>query len=170
MVRNIKIDGSWTHLGVFENKICGVCGSSFKPKSGSHKFCCESCKGRWKYLSGEMTTESQYKYISGNWERYFCRLCNRSQKRVSLTVEDLLGILKTQNYKCALSGIALTCKLEKGIKNKTNASIDRIEAGGPYIKENVQLVCSALNRFRCDTDQQEFIWWCKKVAEYDRET
>ena len=114
-----------------------------------------------------MTTETQYQTISGDWNRYFSRLCCRSRKRIGLTREDLLDTLEKQEYKCALSGVQLTCKLEKGTRFLTNASIDRIEAGGPYIKENVQLVCSVLNSFRTDTDLEEFIWWCKKVAEYN---
>jgi len=46
-----------------------------------------------------------------------------------------------------------------------NASLDRIEAGGPYIKENIQLVCTALNSWRADTELEEFKWWCRKVTE-----
>lgn len=157
----------WNHRNAnWQPRFCVVCGNEFKPHSGVHKFCSEECKGKWKYVSGKVTTESQYLKISGNWNRYFARLCCRSHKRIDLTVDDLITTLENQNYKCALSGIELTCTLEKGKKFKTNASIDRIEAGGPYIKSNVQLVCSALNSWRADTDLGEFIWWCKQVANY----
>lgn len=57
--------------------------------------------------------------------------------------------------------------LEKGVICRTNASIDRLEAGGPYIKDNIQLVCSVLNKFRINTPVAEFVWWCKKVAEHN---
>jgi len=161
--------GGWHGDECFKEKICPICDTMFKPKSGVHKFCSEKCKGKWQYVTGQSSTENQYKNISGNWYRYFSRLCNRSNKRESISVEDLLGILEKQDYKCALSGIQLTCKLEKGVKYKTNASLDRIDAGGPYIKENIQIVCSALNSFRSDTNCDEFIWWCKKVAEYNND-
>lgn len=157
----------WHHNDCFKEKNCKVCGKAFFPKGGYHKFCSGPCKGKWKYLSGEMTTERQYQYISGNWRRYFNRLCCRSQGRASLVVEDLISLLEKQNGRCALTGIELTCTLEKGIKFKTNASLDRIEAGGPYIKENIQLVCSAVNCLRLDMNVQEFIWWCKKVSEFN---
>ncbi len=166
---NRTVDGLWTHSGVFKEKICPVCNALFKPYSGVHTFCSEKCKGKWKYISGQQTTERQYEYISGNWHRYFCRLCCRSHKRDSLTAEDLLDILQKQDGLCALSGIKLTCTLKKGSRCLTNASIDRIDAGGPYIKENVQLVCTVLNGFRRDTKVEEFIWWCKKVAEYNND-
>lgn len=71
--------------------------------------------------------------------------------------------------KCTLSGVELTCTLIKGIKVKTNASIDRIIAGGSYSIDNIQLVCSALNSWRADTELPEFIDWCKKVAQYSQE-
>jgi hypothetical protein len=156
----------WHHEGAFREKECKVCDTPFLPKSGVHKFCSEECKGKWQYISGRLSTENQYKEISGNWRRYFARLCTRSVGRSDLSVEDCLALLEEQDGKCALSGIELTCLLEKGTKFKTNASLDRIEAGGPYIKENVQLVCSVLNKFRVDTPLEEFKWWCKKVADH----
>jgi len=72
--------------------------------------------------------------------------------------------LEAQNYLCALSGIPLTCTLQQGVRYKTNASFDRIHAGGPYSKENIQLVCSVVNSWRADTDLQEFIHFCKLIA------
>jgi hypothetical protein len=104
--------------------------------------------------------------ISGNWQRYFCRLMRRTTKRPVLTVKDLHEKLAEQKGLCALSGVPLTCTLEQGKKFKTNASIDRIRAGEEYTKDNIQLVCAALNSWRGDTDLQEFIWFCKKVTEY----
>lgn len=159
--------GEWTHKDSFKEKPCLICEEIFIPRSGVHKFCSVSCKGKWKYLSGVMTTDSQYKYISGNWGRYFARLCNRSHKRDTLSVEDLKEILIEQNYKCALSGVELTCILQRGQRCLTNASIDRIDAGGLYVKSNVQLVCTVLNSLRRDTPVKEFIGWCKKVAKYN---
>jgi hypothetical protein len=159
--------GGWRHDNAnWHSKLCPVCNTQFKPNSGVHKFCSTSCKDKWKYISGSCNTETQYKNISGNWERYFARLCCRSRKRQDIKVNDLLKLLEKQNGLCALSGIELTCILEKGKKIKTNASIDRIEAGKSYSIDNIQLVCSALNSWRNDTDLQEFIWFCNKVTKH----
>lgn len=118
-------------------------------------------------MSGQMTTESQYELISGNWDRYFSRLLYHGRKG-QLTREDLLLLLEKQKGLCALSGEPLTCILEKGKKCRTNASIDRLEAGGSYAPENVQLVCAVLNGFRIDTPLDEFIEFCHKVSDYQR--
>lgn len=154
----------WNHdTANWTSKTCNVCGSMFTPKSGAHKFCSIQCKGRWKYITGSCCTEEQYKKISGNWYKYFQRLCNKNNRN-NLTTEMLLQVYNEQEGKCALSGVPLTCTLIKGTKVKTNASIDRIHAGTEYSIDNIQLVCSALNSWRADTDLQEFVWWCKQVA------
>lgn len=113
-----------------------------------------------------MSCKKQYERISGDWTKYFNRLNRRTSKRPTLTTKDLLEVLDKQKGFCALSGVPLTCKLEQGKKFKTNASIDRIIAGGEYVKDNIQLVCSALNSWRGDTELEEFIWFCKQVTEF----
>lgn len=151
----------------WKRKPCAVCQTLFTPRSGIHKFCSVSCKGKWKYITGEQSTENQYKNISGNWKRYVSRLLYYGgRKRDQLTAETILRILDKQNYKCALSGVDLTCNLEKGTRCFTNASIDRIIAGGPYTKDNIQLVCRALNSWRSNVPIEEFVSWCKKVVLY----
>lgn len=160
----------WNHNNAnWKEKSCKVCGNTFTPKSGVHAFCSELCKGKWKYMSGHITTESQYKLISGNWERYLSRLIYAAgKKRDSLTREDLMAVLKAQDYRCALSGLPLTCQLEVGVKHPYNCSVDRINAGGNYTKDNIQLVCRSLNSWRADTDLKEFIAICKAVAQHNK--
>ena len=156
----------WNHdKANWKLKKCVVCGSEFKPKSGPHKFCSAKCKGIWQYTSGKVTTESQYEKISGNWRRYVSRLLYYGgRKRDLLTRDIILNKLEQQDYKCALSGLPLTCTLEKGVKTPTNASIDRIEAGGSYTEDNIQIVCVALNHWRADTSVEDFVSMCRAVA------
>jgi hypothetical protein len=165
MARNYR--GGWNHDGVFKEKPCVVCKSLFKPKSGVHKFCSEQCKGKWQYITGTSSTENQYKVISGNWDRYVSRLMYYGgRKRDKLSKEIILKKLEEQNYRCALSGLPLTCNLEKGVKFPTNVSIDRVKAGGPYTEDNIQLVCRALNSWRADLSTEEFVEWCRLVVNH----
>lgn len=136
--------------------------------SKSQHFCTPECKGRYKYTSKKVTTESQYEKINGNWKKYCQRLLYfGGRRRDKLTWQIIFDKIKEQNYKCALSGVDLTCYLEKGKKINTNASIDRIVAGGDYTKDNIQIVCRALNYWRADQTISEFIDWCKKVVDYN---
>jgi len=146
---------------------CLTCLSFFEPKRTTQKFCCAACKGKYKYLSGNLKTCDQYSYISGNWHRYLNRLTFKRRREQGLTAEVLMKILVKQNYQCALTGKELTCILEVGNKCPTNASIDRIDAGGSYQEENVQLVCAAVNSFRNKISLPEFIAWCKAVTEHN---
>lgn len=150
-----------------KQKTCRVCGTLFTPRSGVHKHCSETCKGKWKYMCGEVTTKKQYENISGNWARYFDRLLGKGRRGV-LSRNDLLNKLESQKGLCALSGIPLTCTLLQGTKYPNNASIDRIIAGGTYAPDNIQLVCAALNGFRKDCTIEEFINYCCTVADYQR--
>ena len=162
----------WHHENAtWKPKQCLVCGTTFVPKSGVHKFCSEPCKGRWKYITGSVSTESQYKEISGNWRRYCARLLYYGgRKRDKLSVETLLAQLEKQDYLCALSGVPLTCDLKKGTISSTNASVGRIIAGGPYTADNIQLVCRALKHWRADTSVPDFVEWCRKVVQHHERT
>lgn len=156
----------WNHTNAkWEKKTCPVCQTEFVPFSGSHKFCSEPCKGKWKYISGQQSTENQYKRISGNWDRYFARLVGRSLERQELSVEVLNSLLEKQDGKCALTGLKLTCTLEKGNRTWTNASIDRIIPGGPYVLDNIRLVCARVNIMRSDMSDSELIYWSKLLVQ-----
>ena len=142
-------------------KNCLHCGILFTQTNHSQIYCSTACSNR----ANSSDTKTQYERISGNWEKYLGRLCN-SAGREALDKDTLLQLLAQQKYKCALSGIELTCKLESGTVCPTNASIDRIEVGGPYIKENIRLVCRQANTMRWTLTDDELVWWCKRIINH----
>lgn len=147
---------------------CRCCGVEIMMAKNQH-FCSKECKGKWKYINKNVTTESQYRRISGNWKRYVSRLLyHGGRKRDNLTQEILLKKLEEQNYKCKLTGESLTCNLKKGTISMTNASIDRINAGGPYTEDNIQFVCRAVNYWRTNLSVPEFVRWCQKVVDHNK--
>jgi hypothetical protein len=152
-------------------KACAACQSAFTPCSGSHRFCSDACRGRWKYITGQGSTEAQYKAISGDWNRYVSRLLHcGGRKRDKLSADMLLAQLAKQNYRCALSGVPLTCDLRKGVVSQTNASVDRVVAGGGYTVDNIQFVCRALNHWRANTPVPDFVEWCRRVVQHHDRT
>lgn len=157
----------WNHDNtVWTPKKCAECGAQFTPKSGAHKFCSPQCKGAHQYTSGKVTTDTQYRLISGNWPRYMSRLLAAGGKRRSdLTRDMLLRKLEEQGFRCALTGVELTCVLSNGTPCMTNASVDRIVAGGPYQYWNIQLVCRAVNMWRSNLPVGEFVEWCQRVVD-----
>jgi 5-methylcytosine-specific restriction endonuclease McrA len=147
---------------------CVVCKKEVVPVIRTQRFCSAACRGKWKYVSGIASTDNQYERINGNWRRYVSRLLYfNGRKRDKLTQEILLKQLDKQEYKCALSGVVLTCRLERGVTCPTNASVDRIIAGGPYTEDNIQMVCRALNAWRSDTTIEDFVAWCRLVVNFN---
>lgn len=160
----------WGSFHTFTPKKCALCSEKFTPKSGAHRFCGAKCKGAYKYTTGKVTTWTQYALISGNWKRYVARLMYfGGRKRDKLNREIILRLLEQQDYKCALTGIPLTCKLELGVACPTNASIDRIFAGGTYTENNIRIVCRAVNSWRSNIPTSEFVWWCQQVVNHNKD-
>ncbi len=134
---------------------CIICNKQFETFHPNYLCCSAEC-GKTNKMN------KKYLRMSGDWTLYFKHLL--SKKKTDVTAIDLVELLKKQKGKCALSGTPLTCEKVKGKYVKTNASIDRIIAGGGYNIENIQLVCRAVNSFRHDLTILEFITWCKRVA------
>tara|TARA_R110000744_G_scaffold49536_2_gene107607 strand:- start:1040 stop:1483 length:444 start_codon:yes stop_codon:yes gene_type:complete len=134
---------------------CKVCNKEFKTLHPKYMCCSARCGKINKVLT-------RYVKESGDWNLYFKHLL--SKKEGDLTPLALIKILDSQDGRCALSGEKLTCTKIRGEVSKTNASIDRINAGGEYNINNVQLVCRAVNSFRHNLTVADFINWCKKVA------
>lgn len=144
---------------------CPVCAAQFVQAHHSHKYCSKTCKRINARRVGSETTARQYATISGDWAKYYNRLrCRKG--RADLTLDDLLRAHERQNGLCALTGEPMTCRLERGIITRTNASIDRVVPGGEYTPENIRLVCVAINKLRGNMSDAEFIEWCRKVANY----
>lgn len=168
--------GGWNGNEIFQKKKCPICGDWFQPHSGVHKYCSPQCKGRQQYVSGVKSTENQYIQISGNWKRYVSRLlygaCVRNRyknPRADLDRDFLLRLLARQKYLCALSGVELTCQLQKGTMYWTNASIDRIDSSKGYTPDNIRFVCAVVNKMRLDNDDETFLWWCNQLVRHNNE-
>lgn len=80
----------------------------------------------------------------------------------NLTYEFIEQLWFEQNGKCALSNLPMTYLLGEG-RVPTNVSIDKIDKNKGYIKENVQLVCNAVNQIKSDLNEDEMILFCESI-------
>lgn len=135
---------------------CKVCKTKFETLHPKYLCCSTKCT-----MINKVNT--RYEKENGDWTAYFKHLLSKKNK-TDLTPRKLINVLKKQNYRCALTGMPLTCEKIRGVISKTNASIDRIFAGGVYNRRNIQLVCRAVNSFRGNMTVDEFINWSKKVT------
>lgn len=81
-----------------------------------------------------------------------------------LTIDDVADLMARQKGKCALTGWDIEFP-EFGNPQKAPASIDRINSGLGYTKENSQLLTRQVNMMKQAYTQEEFIAVCKAVAD-----
>ena len=153
----------------YSNKPCINCNEIFTPFSSVHKFCCSKCKGEYKYTVGKVTTDGQYKKISGNWHYYLQRLLHKKSRK-EITFENLVDLIESQNYTCAISGQPLTCELVRGTISTTNASIDRIVPSKGYTLSNIRLVCRIANVMKWTMSDKELQMWCERILEHAKKS
>lgn len=72
---------------------------------------------------------------------------------VQIQVEDLLDLWEKQQGRCAISKYPMTYP-ETSL---FSISVDRIDSGKGYLKENVQLVCQGINFAKNSYSNQEMI-------------
>lgn len=107
--------------------------------------------------------------VGGTW---FSRLVRDAHKRgyeVSVTPAQLNELFEKQGRRCALSGMELRRAAWRGdIHSPVNdtASLDRIDNTRGYVPGNVQWVHKRLNIMKLTMTQDEFVGWCRLVAEH----
>ena len=85
----------------------------------------------------------------------------------NITVQYLEKLFNDQNRKCALSGISLEPDLSLSMQ-KQNLSIDRIDSNIGYEVGNIQWVDKRINMMKGSLSNDEFIYLCTLVSEYNK--
>lgn len=65
-------------------------------------------------------------------------------------------------WKCAISGLQMTYEMFNG-RIFTNISIDRKDSNKGYEKDNIQLVCMAVNQMKSDMTNEQLLYFCKQI-------
>jgi len=100
----------------------------------------EKCRERQRKYQEKVETANMESWLTKCMKH--ARSADKKYDRAfDLDIEFLLGLFKSQNGRCAISNVPLKHKR----KNLFSASIDRIDANGGHTKNNVQLVCQAMN-------------------------
>lgn len=81
----------------------------------------------------------------------------------NLTIEELWDIYRSQDGKCALSGIEIGFVSSK----RGNASLDRKDASKPYVLGNVWWVHTDVNYAKQSLSTDDFIELCKRVVNWN---
>lgn len=130
---------------------------------GEHKSCWD-CRN--KFISAKKW--GGFGDISGDVFSSIKRHAATRSLEFGVTIEQIWELFLKQNRKCALTGIDLEFgRSKKGsYKKETTASLDRIDSNNGYYIDNVQWVHKEINKIKMDLNEQQFIEWCKLVANY----
>ena len=79
-----------------------------------------------------------------------------------ITIKELYHQFIIQNKLCAISGVPIKFKLNH--KDEQTASLDRIDSSKGYSKDNIQWVHKKVNTMKWNINQNQFIEWCKIIA------
>lgn len=85
----------------------------------------------------------------------------KRRKPVDVTLDELDTLYNEQGGRCAVTGIAMT---HQGDSPQTNISVDQIAPGEGYTKDNIRLVCAAVNFMKHRMTDEELVWWCKEIV------
>jgi hypothetical protein len=85
----------------------------------------------------------------------------------TINIEYAWNLYTKQNGKCKLSGLPIDFGIDR--KNKAGyrditASLDRIDSKKGYIKNNVQWLHKRVNIMKNKLEEEEFIFFCKAIA------
>jgi len=92
---------------------------------------------------------------------------NAKQRNIDfdITIDFAWNLYLKQNKKCALCGIEID--FGKSNYDETTASLDRIDSNRGYCDENVQWVHKSVNFMKHDLSEENFLFYCKKIVEWN---
>lgn len=112
--------------------------------------------------------------LSGNtWGRLVYDAKRRGLE-LKITARQAYNVFVKQGGRCAYTGEYLTHRKYGGrVNGKTKyipgtASLDRKDSSKGYVKGNIQWVHKALNAFKGDLSEREFLELCDKVSRWNK--
>lgn len=130
---------------------------------GSHLTAGDATKCR-QCATKAMQTAKSYGQM-GHW--YWRQVLRGAEARaisVDLTPEEAWQLFLDQEGKCAFTGIKLDFPPRSNRAALGTASLDRKDSRIGYSITNCQWVHKVINRMKMEFDDDQFVWWCAKVA------
>ena len=143
---------------------------NFKMKSDG-RFClsCNDCEKAKRQLKYDSYTEEDYinSIVKQAKKRHNRRIKNGRifKSDFNITTKDIYDLLKKQKNKCVYTGVNMIWKTNSG---PLKGSLDRIDSDDTYCKNNIQLVCFWANQAKNNSTHEDFIKFCKLVAEHNK--
>lgn len=124
---------------------------------------CKACK-KEQYLKRKEQNRGKKDLNRPLLERWHGMKDRASRKNIpfNVSLEDLHNLWIAQKGLCAISNIPMTFIFNNG-RTFTNVSVDQINPHLGYTKENIQLVCMAVNQMKSDMSLEELYMFCESI-------
>lgn len=165
-------------------KTCTCCGinkpiSEFhkhKLKKDGHAGKCKECVKEYVKIYYDNNKEKLIKYrtdynrnnprkayrdLDSRFHQLLKTAIYRNKFEVCLSVEDLKDVWHKQKGRCVYTKLPLLATANK----PNTVSLDRIDSNKGYVTDNVQFVCSAVNKMKSNMTESQFIELCHLVAQ-----
>lgn|SRR5574343_81654 len=143
----------WWECECLCGKKCIVNGTDLRTGKTKTCGCRTSIKNKRNWQGYNNIPKSNWRVLNNN-------AIQRSLE-FNLTIEYCDELFEKQNKKCYLSGLDIS------FKDKT-ASLDRIDNTKGYIVGNVGWVHKTINNMKQAISKEDFIYFCKKVSEFNK--
>lgn len=108
--------------------------------------------------------------FTGKMKDLLDKCTQRARKKnfkINLDFEFLVNLWHEQDGKCAVSKLPMETisgdRKTEGV-NYFTVSVDRINSTQGYTKDNVQLVCFAVNQIKSNLDGEQFKFWLRAIS------
>lgn len=169
-----------------ETKLLSEFGKSGKTNGSGYKAVCKICLAKklsdWRKANPERRKEqerrayknnkdkikvkNQKRYLDITLEERFQLMLktamNRKTVECFISVDDIKVVWQKQNGRCAYTDLPLVATAHQ----VETVSLDRIDSSKDYTADNIQLVCTPINRMKSDMTEKQFIELCQLVTQY----
>ncbi len=80
-----------------------------------------------------------------------------------VTLDILNELWHLQDGKCAVTGVQLTHIQGQGFRIWTNVTLDRIDNDRGYARDNIRLVCRAVNYMKAAMSDEDLLKWAAMI-------
>lgn len=122
-----------------------------------------TCGCSWSKNSGKQSKNwSGYEGLTGNEWNKIVQGARARNIPLCVTIKDCWLLFKLQAGRCSLSGLPIELAVRS--KDKSSASLDRIDSGRGYTKGNIQWVHKEINMMKGPLPQERFVELCEAVV------
>lgn len=154
-----------------KTETCKTCGEEITDVKSYRKYECRKC---WNYKN-KMAKRKQASTLEGYFSMILYDVNNhphRNRFENDIDLNHLMNLYKLQNGRCAISNIEMTWGYGDDINGNRyrkpyNISVERLNNSKGYMKDNVILICNAINLFKSTNDVSFVYEISKEIANHE---